>query len=64
MHDGTHTPRRWRLSLRARVALTFAGLGFVVSACVSAVAMHFSDAYVHRLINEMLRVEGEHLRDR
>lgn len=64
MHDGTHTPRRWRLSLRARVALTFAGLGFVVSACVSAVAMHFSDAYVHRLIDEMLRVEGEHLRDR
>lgn len=53
-----------RLSLRARVALTFAGLGLVVSACVSAVAMHFSDAYVHRLVDEMLRVEGEHLRER
>ena len=52
-----------RLSLRARVALTFAGLGLVVSACVSAVAVHFSDAYVHRLIDEMLRVEGEHLRE-
>jgi signal transduction histidine kinase len=53
-----------RLSLRTRVALTFAGLGLVVSACVSGVAMHFSDAYVQRLIDEMLRVEGEHLRDR
>ncbi|MGH8090983.1 MAG: hypothetical protein ACREO6_05985, partial [Rudaea sp.] len=56
------SPRR-RLSLRARVALTFAGLGLVVSACVTVVAMHFSDAYVHRLVDEMLRVEGEHLRD-
>ena len=64
MNEAAVTPRRWRLSLRARVALTFAGLGLVVSACVSAVAMHFSDAYVHRLVDEMLRVEGEHLRDR
>ncbi|MDE2084799.1 MAG: HAMP domain-containing protein [Xanthomonadaceae bacterium] len=64
MNDAVRTPRRRRLSLRARVALTFAGLGLVVSACVSGVAMHFSDAYVHRLVDEMLRVEGEHLRDR
>src|SRR5574338_1635406 len=63
MNDAPIASPRWRLSLRARVALTFAGLGLVVSACVTAVAMHFSDAYVHRLVDEMLRVEGEHLRD-
>jgi signal transduction histidine kinase len=63
MNDTPIASPRWRLSLRARVALTFAGLGLVVSACVTAVAMHFSDAYVHRLVDEMLRVEGEHLRD-
>jgi signal transduction histidine kinase len=53
-----------RLSLRARVALTFALLGLVVSACVALVAEHFSDSYVHRLIEEMLRVEGDYLRER
>ena len=26
--------------------------------------MHFSDSYVHRLIDEMLRVEGDYLRER
>jgi len=55
---------RTRLGLRARVALMFAALGFVVSACVALAAIHFSDSYVHRLVNEMLRVEGEYLRDR
>ncbi|HST28463.1 MAG TPA: HAMP domain-containing sensor histidine kinase [Rudaea sp.] len=64
MSDMPIAPPRWRLSLRARVALTFAGLGLVVSACVALVAMHFSDAYVDRLVDEMLRVEGDHLRDR
>jgi signal transduction histidine kinase len=53
-----------KLSLRARVALTFAFLGLVVSACVALAAVHFSDSYVHRLIQEMLRVEGEYLRER
>jgi signal transduction histidine kinase len=53
-----------RLRLRARVAALFALLGFVVSACVALVAVHFSDSYVHRLIDEMLRVEGEYLRER
>jgi HAMP domain-containing protein len=53
-----------RLSLRARVALTFALLGLVVSTCVALVAVHFSDSYVHRLIEEMLRVEGDYLRVR
>jgi signal transduction histidine kinase len=53
-----------RLGLHARVALTFAALGLVVSACVAGVAMHFSDAYVDRLATEMLRVEGGYLRDR
>jgi signal transduction histidine kinase len=53
-----------KLSLRARVALTFALLGLVVSACVALVAVHFSDSYVHRLIDEMLRVEGDYLRER
>ncbi|MBS0570508.1 MAG: HAMP domain-containing protein [Proteobacteria bacterium] len=64
MDDALAAAPRRRLGLRARVALTFAGLGLVVSVCVAAVAMHFSDAYVHRLIDEMLRVEGEHLRYR
>jgi len=54
----------WRIGLRARVAITFAALGFVVSTCVALVAIHFSDSYVHRLVNEMLRVEGEYLRER
>jgi signal transduction histidine kinase len=53
-----------RLSLRARVAWTFALLGLVVSACVALVAEHFSDSYVHRLMDEMLRVEGDYLRER
>lgn len=53
-----------RLNLRARVALTFALLGLVVSACVALVAVHFSDSYVNRLITEMLRVEGDYLRER
>src|SRR5262249_10843650 len=57
-------PQRTRISLRTRVALTFAALGFVVSTCVALVAVHFSDSYVHRLINEMLRVEGDYLRER
>ena len=47
-----------------RVALTFAALGLVVSTCVAMLAVHFSDSYVHRLVNEMLRVEGEYLRER
>ncbi len=55
---------RMRLSLRTRVALLFAGLGLVVSVCVALVAVHFSDAYVHRLADEMLRVEGEYLHNR
>jgi signal transduction histidine kinase len=53
-----------KISLRARVALTFAGLGFVVTTCVAVLAVHFSDSYVHRLILEMLRVESEYLRAR
>ena len=53
-----------KISLRARVALTFAGLGFVVTTCVALVAVHFSDSYVHRLILEMLRVESDYLRTR
>ncbi|HZP65792.1 MAG TPA: histidine kinase dimerization/phospho-acceptor domain-containing protein [Rudaea sp.] len=53
-----------KLGLRARVAFTFALLGLVVSACVALVAEHFSDSYVHRLIDEMLRVEGDYLRER
>jgi signal transduction histidine kinase len=53
-----------KLSLRARVALTFALLGLVVSTCVALVAVHFSDSYVHRLVEEMLRVEGDYLRVR
>ncbi len=61
---GSQKPPTPKISLRARVALTFAGLGFVVTACVGAAAVHFSDSYVHRLILEMLRVEGEYLRTR
>ncbi len=53
-----------KFSLRSRVAFTFALLGFVVSACVAAIAQHFSSAYVSRVVREMLRVEGEYLRDR
>ena len=56
--------RHRRMGLRARVALTFAGLGLVVSVCVAALAVHFSDSYVHRLVAEMLRVEGDYLRTR
>jgi signal transduction histidine kinase len=58
------TRRSPRVGLRARVAIMFAALGFVVSACVAGVAVHFSDSYVHRLVNEMLRVEGEYLYER
>ncbi|MEO8801893.1 MAG: HAMP domain-containing sensor histidine kinase [Rudaea sp.] len=54
----------FRLSLRARVALTFAILGLVVSTCVAMVAVHFSDLYVDRLVDQMLRVEGDYLRAR
>jgi signal transduction histidine kinase len=50
--------------LRARVAALCALLGLVVSSCLAMVAVHFSDSYVHRLINEMLRVEGDWLRER
>ena len=53
-----------KISLRGRVALTFAGLGFVVTTCVALVAVHFSDSYVHRLIDEMLRVEADYLSGR
>ena len=53
-----------RINLRTRVAATFALLGFVVSTCVALVAMHFSDSYVHRLIREMVRVEGDYLSER
>lgn len=48
-----------KLSLRTRVAATFALLGLVVSICVAVIAVHFSDTYVHRLIDQMLRVEAE-----
>ena len=53
-----------RLGLRTRVAALCALLGLVVSACLAFVAVHFSDSYVHRLIDEMLRVEGDYLRAR
>lgn len=55
---------RVRLGLRARVAALCALLGLVVSACLALAAAHFSDSYVHRLIKEMLRVEGDYLRER
>ncbi len=57
-------PMRNKLSLRSRVALAFALLGLVVSTCLALIAAHFSDAYVNRLVREMLRVEGEYLLDR
>ena len=53
-----------KFSLRTRVAFTFALLGFVVSACLAAIAQHFSASYVNRVVREMLRVEGDYLRDR
>ncbi len=53
-----------KISLRTRVALAFALLGGIVSTCVALIAMHFSDAYVKRVVTEMLRVEGEYLRER
>ncbi len=52
---------RSKLGLRSRVALAFALLGLVVSTCLALIAAHFSDAYVNRLVREMLRVEGEYL---
>jgi signal transduction histidine kinase len=66
MDSATESPKRPtpKISLRARVALTFAGLGFVVTTCVALVAVHFSDSYVHRLILEMLRVESDYLKTR
>ena len=68
MNDAARTdvPARWhaRVGLRARVAIMFAALGLVVTTCVALAAVHFSDSYVHRLVNEMLRVEGEYLRER
>ena len=64
MNDSSRRGLPLRLGLRARVASTFALLGLVVSACVALLAMHFSDSYVHRLIDEMLRVEGDYLRER
>ncbi len=64
MIEASRPALRQRLGLRARVALTFALLGLVVSACVALMAVHFSDSYVNRLIDEMLRVEGDYLRDR
>ncbi|MGH8040845.1 MAG: histidine kinase dimerization/phospho-acceptor domain-containing protein [Rudaea sp.] len=65
MNDAARAPSpRLRLSLRLRVVITFAGLGLVVSVCVALVALYFSDAYVHRLADEMLRVESEYLRGR
>jgi signal transduction histidine kinase len=57
-------PATVKLGLRARVAALCAMLGFVVSSCLALVAVHFSDSYVHRLIDEMLRVEGDYLRER
>src|ERR1700722_6602487 len=57
-------PQTPKLSLRSRVAITFATLGLVGTTCVALVAGRFSDSYVHRLILEMLRVEGEYLRTR
>ncbi|MBS0591177.1 MAG: HAMP domain-containing histidine kinase [Proteobacteria bacterium] len=52
------------VSLRTRVAFTFALLGLVVSACLAAIAQHFSASYVNRVVREMLRVEGDYLRER
>lgn len=53
-----------KLSLRARIALAFAVLGAIVSTALALIAIHFSDAYVNRVVVEMLRVEGEFQRDR
>ena len=66
MNDVARTPATpfWRVGLRARVAIMFAALGLVVTTCVALVALHFSDSYVHRLVNEMLRVEGDYLHER
>ena len=50
--------------LTPRMALRVAALGMVVSICLALIAMHFSDAYVKRLVREMLRVEGEYLSER
>ncbi|MBS0567969.1 MAG: HAMP domain-containing histidine kinase [Proteobacteria bacterium] len=50
----------FKLSLRARVALTFALLGLVVSTCLAFISLHFSAAYVGRVAREMLRVEGDY----
>lgn len=50
--------------MRVRVVLAFAAVGAVVSICLALIAVHFSDAYVNRVVTEMLRVEGEYLRDR
>ncbi len=44
--------------------LAFAAVGAVVSICLALIAVHFSDAYVNRVVTEMLRVEGDYLRDR
>ncbi len=55
---------RTPLNLRTRVALAFAGLGMIVSLCLAMLAMHFSQAYVNRLVRELLRVEGEYLAER
>jgi len=54
----------FKLSLRTRVALMFAILGFVVSTCVALISQHFSTNYVGRVIHEMLLVEGEYLVER
>jgi signal transduction histidine kinase len=64
MASATASQSTSRLGLRARVAALCALLGLVVSSCLALVAVHFSDSYVHRLINEMLRVEGDYLRER
>ncbi|MFT3790409.1 MAG: HAMP domain-containing sensor histidine kinase [Rudaea sp.] len=53
-----------KFSLRARVALTFALLGLVVSACLAFISLHFSAAYVGRVAHEMLRVEEDYLVER
>ncbi|MBS0582780.1 MAG: hypothetical protein JSS42_06735 [Proteobacteria bacterium] len=50
----------FKLSLRARVAFTFALLGLVVSACLAFISLHFSAAYVGRVAREMLRVESDY----
>jgi len=64
MNDASRAMPYRRVSLRARVAITFAALGLVVTTCVALTAIHFSDSYVHRLVDEMLRVEGDYLRER